>query len=247
MAKIEVTLLTTMVIGLLIAIILLSLALANIPPLKIDLSPDWTLSIVNAIATTVLVIITALQINEAKKARIEEKKAHEESAKPTLSLEPSNYVSDRNFNWVTLANSGMVAKNVEIDVKYKESIELLYISSIGTSQRVPILKGVFPDNGGIVAVQVKYNDTYDKPYSENLSIDFDSINLNKRHFTYVTSPPDFIALSIEAVASTLANTLSRIERHLPSAIAAIQECSKKLENIEDKLQALADSAKSSTP
>lgn len=53
-------------------------------------SAVWGLAIVSSIATSVLVIITALQMLEAKRLRIE-------SVKPSLSLEPAGFVASGGF------------------------------------------------------------------------------------------------------------------------------------------------------
>jgi hypothetical protein len=186
-------------------------------------SADWGLAIVIPIATSVLVIITALQMLEARRLRIE-------SVRPSLSLEPAGFVKSGGFTMLHLANNGSTARNVSIDVTYNEKTDLHYISFIGTSQRVPVLiDGDFTQAGGTVEVIVRYTDLYRKAHEEKLSIDFNSINKENRKYAYVRSHFDVIASKID----DLERTIDRVERTVRDTNLEIREA---LRDIEQKIQ-----------
>jgi uncharacterized membrane protein (UPF0136 family) len=149
-----------------------------------DLGAEWGLALINGIATTVLAAVTALQMMEARKMRAE-------LVRPHLSLEPAYFVYDTKtgaivgFNCLDLVNGGIVARDVEIDVSFKGSPNLLYVSAIGTDSRVKIWSGEALELGGVATVALRYKDLLDKRHSEVLSINIDSLNSVKRKFVPV--------------------------------------------------------------
>jgi hypothetical protein len=172
-------------------------------PFPSAISPDWALAIVNGIATSVLVIVTALQMLEARKLRLE-------SVRPNLSLEPAEFNLGGGFIMVKLVNGGVVARDIEIDVNYRGKQDLLCTSSLANGQRVTILMGNFPTEGGLAKIIVRYSDLYGKRHTENLSIDFDSINNAQRRVVSVTSPAEVIANQIEDLKREVSNIEKRI-------------------------------------
>jgi hypothetical protein len=188
-----------------------------------SISAVWGLAIVSSIATSVLVIMTALQMLEARRLRIE-------SVRPSLSLEPAGFVTSGGFTMLHLANNGNTARDVNVDVTYNEKTDLHYISSIGTSQRVPVLiDDDFTQAGGAVVVMVRYTDLYGKAHEEKLSIDFNSINKENRRYAYVRSPIDVIASKID----DLERTIDGVERTVRGTNREIREA---LRDIERKIQ-----------
>lgn len=116
MNKLEKLAYLAIIIGSILAVILVSVILAQFfISENISVGSDWSL-IVTAITTSVLVVITALQMREARKVRLE-------LVRPSLSLEPSLFNLDGGFIRLLLANTGMTARNVEINVTYKEKKE----------------------------------------------------------------------------------------------------------------------------
>jgi len=147
-----------------------------------------------------------------------------------LLLEPAVFGKSGGFTMLHLANNGNTARDVNIDVTYNEKTDLHYISSIGLSQRVPVLiDGDFTQAGGTVVVMVRYTDLYGKAHEEKLSIDFDSINKENRRYAYVRSPFDVIASKID----DLEGTIDRVERTVRGTNLEIREA---LRDIEQKIQ-----------
>jgi hypothetical protein len=185
------------VVQLILAVLGLIIILAVLKyynPIPSLISPDWALAIVTGTATVVLVIITALQMLEARKLRYE-------SVRPNLSLEPAEFTIGGGFIMVSLVNGGVVARDLEIDVDYQGNKDLLCTSSIGANQKVTVLMGNFPEAGGNAKVAVRYHDMYGKAHTETLCIDFDTINKVKRRIVRVTNPSESIANKIEDLKS----------------------------------------------
>jgi hypothetical protein len=173
------------------------------------IEPEWLLTIVNGILTTSLVIISALHMVEARRMRLE-------SAKPIFSIQPADFYGE-SFLTLHILNSGGTAKDVRIDVSYKNHTEQFYNSSIGTGERVPILhlmkEPYFPNAGGVVAVQVKCKDSYGVEHLNKLTIDFDSLVKENRAVTNVLSPLDIIARHLKDIAWRLDDIEREIRHH----------------------------------
>ena len=192
-----------LVICSMLGIILILILLVYYDVFKISqLSADWALAIASILATGVLAVITALQMLEARKLRIE-------SVRPSLSLEPANFEYG-NFRTLLLANSSNIARDVEIDVNHLGKTNLGYISSIASGQRVPILGGTFPKDGGIATAVVRYRDLNGTRHVENLSINFSSIISANRKCANILSSDDVLSTTIY----NSANPLREIERSL---------------------------------
>lgn len=169
--------------------------------LFISLGAEWSLALVNGIVTTVLVAISALHMLEARRIRYE-------AVKPIMSLQPAMYLAGgASFLLLHLVNGGVVARDVEIDTFYRGNRSSLYVSSMGTGERSPILhapdRSSFPESGGIVKVRVKYKDTYGKKHIQDLSLDFDSLVEVGRQISYILSPFDVIAGSLRDIEREL--------------------------------------------
>ena len=136
-------------------------------------------AIVNGAATTGLVIVAYINMRESKKVR-------SEMVRPHLSLEPSFFEYEDGeivgFNCLNLVNGGTVARDVEIDISFKDKLSFLYVSSIGTSERVQVWTGKPDQLGGNVIVSVRYKNIFNKSLQEVLSINIDSLNESKRRF-----------------------------------------------------------------
>jgi len=148
--------------------------------LKVQLSENTTLSIINGVATTAVALVAVLNMVENRKVR-------SEMVLPHLSLEPTFFEYDKSgqivgFNCLNLANGGVVARNVEIDLSLKGKTTLLYASSIGTSERVQIWAGESQELSGNIIVSLKYKNIFDKTLREELSLNMDSIKSAQRKF-----------------------------------------------------------------
>lgn len=85
--------------------------------------------------------------------------------------------------------------------------------------------GDFPGAGGIATVEVKFKDLYGAVHSETLSIDFDTINKNKKQFAYVTSPLDVIARRIEDIENSVksgSDSIKVLAQVVASELSAIK-------------------------
>jgi len=171
------------------------------------LGPEWGLALVNSMLTIALVIISALHMVEAKKMRLE-------SAKPIFSIQPADYFGDaETFMTLHLMNSGGTAKDVKIDVSYKNCKQQFYNSSIGTNERAPILSQSdppLPRAGGVVEVKVECKDSYGIKHSKELTIDFDSLIKENRKMSYILSPLDLIAGHLKNIEWKLRDIERRI-------------------------------------
>lgn len=172
------------------------------------LGPEWGLALVNGMLTVALVIISALHMVEAKKMRLE-------SAKPVFSIQPADYFAGaETFMTLHLMNSGGTAKDVRIDVSYKNFKQQLYNSSIGTNERAPILfqsNPPFPKAGGVVKVKVECKDSYGIKHSEKLTINFNSLIKENRKMSYILSPLDLIARHLKNIEWKLRDIEHKIQ------------------------------------
>ncbi len=218
MNKFEKIVTTVLIISTSLGIALILIILGYYDIFRVSqLSADWGLTIASVIATSVLVVITFFQMREAKKLRTE-------SVRPCLSLEPATFVSTEEFHTLLLANSSNIARDVEIDVLHIGKKSLFYIPSIGTSQKVPILNGNFPQDGGIADVFVKYKDINNTEYKENLSVNFSSIVIAKRKSAYVLSTTDVLSKTIYEIKTPL----EEVKRALDQIKQALYEIKQKM-------------------
>lgn len=166
------------------------------------LGPEWGLAFINGIATTVLVDVTTIQMMEAKKLR-------SELVRPHLSLEPKYFVYDSKtgaitgFNCLNLVNSGVVARDVEVDVSLKEKNDFLYVASIGTNDRVQIWSGQPVELGNVINVEIRCSDSYNRRHQEALRIDISSLSAAKRKFVPVQGTGGDTPQHIEAISKAL--------------------------------------------
>jgi len=170
--------------------------------LFIDLGPEWGLAVINGVATTVLVFVTTVHMLEVKKLR-------SELVRPHLSLEPKYFVYDSKtgaitgFNCLNLVNSGVVARDMEIDISLKEKTDYLYVASIGTNDRVQIWSGQPTELGNVINVTIRCSDSYNRRYLEILRIDISSLNAAKRKFVPVHASGGETPQHLDAVGKAL--------------------------------------------
>jgi hypothetical protein len=147
---------------------------------RIQITEGTALSIINGVATAALATVATINMLESKKVR-------GEMVRPHLSLEPSFFEYDkdgqiRGFNCLNLVNGGTVARDVEIDISFRNKSSLLYTSSIGTTERVQIWNGQPDELGGNIVVAIRYKNMFNKNLQEVLSINIDALNSAKRKF-----------------------------------------------------------------
>jgi len=172
---------TYIVVGIVASFAILSLLfLYVIMQSGVEIKEATVLSIVNGVATSALVLVSAVNMMESKKVR-------GEMVRPHLSLEPSFFKFNADgeiagFNSLNLVNSGTVARDIEIDISIKEKSSLFYASSIGASERVQIWSGEPEELGNNVIVAIRYKNIFNKSLQEVLSININSLNNAKRKF-----------------------------------------------------------------
>jgi hypothetical protein len=174
----------TIIVSLILAAMSISLYFYYFVALHTQITETIVLSIINGVATTALVLVAILNMQENRKVR-------SEMVRPHLSLEPTFFEYDKNgqivgFNCLNLVNGGTVARDVEIDLLMKGKTNLLYASSIGASEKIQIWNGQSEEIGGSIVANIKYKNMFNKSLQEVLSLDMDSINSSKRKFAAST-------------------------------------------------------------
>lgn len=170
--------------------------------LFLSLGLEWGLAVISGVTTVVLVAVTTLHVMEAKKLR-------EELGHPHLSLEPEYFVYDSKtgaitgFNCLNLVNSGMVARDVEIDISFKEKNDFLYVAAIGTNNRVQIWNGEPAELGKTIEVKVRCLDSYNHVHREELKIDINALRTDKRRFASVQNKNSEKSHHLETVGKAI--------------------------------------------
>ncbi|MEK7354386.1 MAG: hypothetical protein AABZ77_07770 [Chloroflexota bacterium] len=168
-----------------LALILLAVALSVNPSDFVNLA--WyalvALTAVYAYATLKVVIATSKQTEETRRMIDEMRQSRLDAVKPSLSLQPENFTFGGSFSALYLMNSGGVAKDVRIDIEVTNpaSRKGLFVPAINREHKVYLqVGGEVQDKGGLITINVNFNDSYNQNFTESLSIDFSELKKEGR-------------------------------------------------------------------
>lgn len=164
-------------------------------------------TIVLAIVTSILALLTGLYWNETRLTR-------KIAQTPSFTLEPFLYSIGGSFNWIYLVNTGQTAKNIEVDVLWRKNdttqsdSKKYFILSLGKDGRsnlhdVPIQEII--ENKNILNVKIKCKDAKNDDFEETLQFNFSEIIKNDRQLGFQFDP-----------LLRMANSLNDIQREIGS-------------------------------
>ncbi len=146
--------------------------------------------------TAMYAYATLMVVQESKRMRLD-------TVKPSLSLQPEDFLLGGGFASLYLMNSGGVAKDVKIDIEVTTPLlnKALFISTINREHKVYLDIGVstIQNAGGVVKVGVNFMDSYNQSHSESLSIDFSELKKEGREIRGQHSELDEIQRVLERI------------------------------------------------
>lgn len=134
--------------------------------------------------TVVLVCITGYYAYQTKKIR-------QESLRPHLSLRTGLYTDSGGMFELILANTGAVARDVEIDIETNiEEKKYLFTPAIDATQEISLTYDLqeIRDKKGYVKVDLTFKDSKNHKLTETLNIDYKKLDTQEREIVFQNSP-----------------------------------------------------------